>query len=514
MFEESKYKELIREFTDFKKSSKALINEAEQLKYLIESSDEMISIHDFEGNYLYYYGPEKYKITPSDIIGKTPFDFFEEKVARQIVGQIKKTAETGEKSSLEINVIWQGKKTWFEEKIFPIRKNGIIVSVVKICKEINEKKKWEFKLTEQKKFFQKIVNSFTHPLYVINAETYEIEFTNDYALKEDLPNGIKCFVFSLETGKPCKDGNKFCPINLLKYDNNPVVTEHVTVDKTGEKRYFEIHGFPINDESGKLKYVIEYNIEITDKKELEINLREAKIKAEESDALKSAFLANMSHEIRTPLNGILGFADLLKREDLPDEKKKYYLDIISKSGDHLLELINDIIDISKLDAGMMKLNESNVNINILVKEIYEMLSRKYSVDKKSVNFKINNQYKGHETIISDSLRLKQILINLAGNALKFTKKGFVQIKYGLNKNNEIEFSVEDTGIGISKGDLPYVFERFRQAEHNTATELFGGTGLGLSITKSCVELLGGTVYAESEVGKGSTFTFTIPYKIV
>lgn len=512
MFKESKYNELIQEFNTFKKTKESLINEAEQLKYLIESSDEMISIHNFEGNYLYYYGPEKYKIFSSDIIGKSPFDFFEKEVANQIVTQIKRTADTGEKSKIEICTLWQGEKTWFEESIFPIIKKDKVVSVVKICKDINEKKKAEFELKKQKKFFQKIVNSFTHPLYVINAETYEIEFTNDFALKEDLPNGIKCFAFFHDSDKPCKEGNKYCPINLLKYNNQPVVTERVNIDKTGKKRYFEIHGFPINDESGKLKYVIEYNIEITDKKEFEINLREAKIKAEESEALESAFLANMSHEIRTPLNGILGFSELLKRKDLSDDKKDYYIRIINKSGNHLLDLINDIIDISKFDSGLMKLNETECNLAELLNEIFEMFNNLILKKEKKIDFVFENKCIQSDNILTDSRRLKQILINLIGNSVKFTNEGKI-IFSCINKDNKIEFTIKDTGIGIEKSKLPFIFDRFRRAESSTS-ELFEGTGLGLAITKSCIELLNGNIDVKSEFEKGTEFIFSIPFKPV
>jgi len=170
-------------------------------------------------------------------------------------------------------------------------------------------------------------------LYVINAETYEIEFTNDYALKYNLPSGIK---YSHDLEKPCLSKNTICPVSLLKYSKDPIISEHIhTVNR--EKRYYEIHGFPIFDENEKLIKVIEYNIDITDKKNAETELIEYKKNAEKSELLKSAFLANMSHEIRTPLNGILGFAELLKKENLTEEKKNYFIDIINKNGNHFLD---------------------------------------------------------------------------------------------------------------------------------------------------------------------------------
>jgi len=495
--------------SEFEQNS--LINEAEQLKLITETSEDMISIHDFEGKYLYYYGPEKFKIKSEDIINKTPLDFFEKTAGEQIIRQIKRTAQTGEKSKIEIQTNWQGKTTWFEENIFPIKKDGKIVSIVKICRNITDKKEILNRLENQKNFFRKIINSITHPLYVINAETYEIEFVNNFALKKNLPKGITCHVYSHGSEKPCSEEYYSCPVNLLKYDNKPVVTEHVHTDSEGNKRFYEVHGFPVNDEKGKLKQVIEYNIDITEKKLAEIELQKAKKKAEESEKLKSAFLANMSHEIRTPLNGMLGFAELLKTGNISEEKKLNYLNIINISGEHLLELINDIIDISKLDSGLMKYNESETNINILVNEVFEMLNRKFT-GKDKVKFRLKNQYKGSEKILTDSLRLKQILINLTSNALKFTSRGFVEINWFLTDEKEIKFCIEDTGIGIEKEHLSYVFERFRQVGNKT-TEIFGGTGLGLSITKACIELLGGKISVQSEINKGSIFSFTVPYKI-
>ncbi len=512
MFEESKYKELQQEFIAYKKSNESFINEAEQLKFLIENSEDMISIHDFDARYLYYFGHEKYDITSGDVIGKTPYDFFEKDIAEQIISYIKQSFQTGERIKKEIRFSWQGEKKWFEETVFPIKKNGNIVSVVKICKDINEKKEALLKLLEQKRFFQKVVNSFNYPLYVINAETFEIEFSNDYALRKDLSYGIKCYVFSNQTEKPCLKGNQFCPVNLLKYNDKPVVTEHVHTDKIGNKRHYEVHGFPIHDDKGKLVQVIEYNIEITDKKRAEQELKTAKLKAEESESLKSAFLANLSHEIRTPLNGILGFSELLKQKDLNGDKQSYYIDIINKSGNYLLDLINDIVDISKFDSGLMKLKESECNLSELLNEIFEMFNDIILKSDKEIDFLFENNCTLSNNIITDSMRLKQILINLIGNSIKFTNNGKIELQCR-NNNNMLEFSVKDTGIGIEKDKLPYIFDRFRRAE-STTQELYEGTGLGLAITKSCIELFKGKIKVTSEFGIGTEFNFSIPYKSV
>ncbi len=505
------FKEPKKNLSEYLKLYETVISEPEQLKFLIENFDGIISMHDFDGRYLYYYASETFSILPENIIGKLPSDIFEKKTSDQIIERIKKTAKTGEKSKFEIQLTGFGEKKWFEGIFFPVKRNGKITYVISLYKDINDKKEAISEIKKQKEFFRKIINSITHPLYVINAETYEIEFVNNFALNKDLPKGLTCHVYSHGSENPCSDGNYSCPVTLLKYNNKPVVTEHVHTDSDGNKRFYEVHGFPVNDENGKLKQVIEYNIDITEKKLAEVELQKAKKKAEESERLKSAFLANMSHEIRTPLNGMLGFAELLKKKNISEEKKLNYLNIINKSGEHLLELINDIIDISKLDSGLMKYNESETNLNMLVNEVFEMLNRKFT-EKNKVKFRLRNQYKGSENIFTDSLRLKQILINLTSNALKFTTAGFVEINWFLTDEKEIKFCIEDTGIGIEKQHLPFVFERFRQVGNNTP-EIFGGTGLGLSITKACIKLLGGKISVKSEISKGSIFSFTIPYKI-
>ncbi|MCF6365933.1 MAG: ATP-binding protein [Bacteroidales bacterium] len=241
-------------------------------------------------------------------------------------------------------------------------------------------------------------------------------------------------------------------------------------------------------------------------------LEKAKKKAEESDKLKSTFLANMSHEIRTPMNAILGFTEILTGTKL-DEKQAEYIKIIENSGKHLLELINDIIDISKLESNQLKIEESKCNLNHFIEEMVTFFELSLHKDHKT-NLKITKSLgleKGEDIILTDTTRLRQILINLTGNAIKFTMSGSINIAYTKQSDNELLFSIKDTGIGISQEQLPIIFERFRQADETT-TKKFGGTGLGLAISKACTELLGGKIWAISEKDEGSTFYFTIPYK--
>jgi signal transduction histidine kinase len=229
-------------------------------------------------------------------------------------------------------------------------------------------------------------------------------------------------------------------------------------------------------------------------------------RAIESDRLKSAFLANMSHEIRTPMNGILGFANLLSEKDRSEEDRKNYIQIINDCGNQLLVILNDLIDIAKIEANQMSINISPVHINDLLEEIYQMFSPK--VDD-AISFACEPDYRHKNDILhTDPIRLKQILNNLVSNAIKFTTHGSISFGYR-RKNRSIEFYVKDSGIGITSEQMEIIFNRFMQADIST-TRMFGGTGLGLSISKALVEMMGGRIWVESLPGSGSCFYFTLP----
>lgn len=237
------------------------------------------------------------------------------------------------------------------------------------------------------------------------------------------------------------------------------------------------------------------------------NLKKAKEKAEESDKLKSAFLANMSHEIRTPMNGIIGFTELLRDDDTTKEEKNEYIDLIKSSGERLVSIINDLIDISKIESGQMDVNKIRFDINDTIDDLYKFFV--LQTNHKNINFKTHKEISDKSFIInSDKTKINQILINLIKNAIKFTNEGEIHFGYSINNNN-IEFFVKDTGIGISNNDLQKIFKRFSQV-HTELHSGYDGAGLGLSISKSFIELLGGQITVESELDKGSKFTFYIP----
>ncbi|PKQ64191.1 hypothetical protein BZG02_05030 [Labilibaculum filiforme] len=241
-----------------------------------------------------------------------------------------------------------------------------------------------------------------------------------------------------------------------------------------------------------------------------VELEKAKEKAVESDLLKSAFLANMSHEIRTPMNSIIGFSDLLGEPNLTLEKRQKYLKLVQSSSEHLLQIIDDIIDISKLESNQLKISKKSCPLNELLYEIKESQSMIKIVRAKSdILLQLNIPKDTDNLMINcDPTRFRQIVYNLVSNAYKYTNTGFVEIGYSVsNTNSMVHVYVKDTGFGIHPEMFQLIFERFRQIENKNLQE---GTGIGLSISKGLVHLLGGEIWIESKVDEGSTFHFTIP----
>lgn len=283
--------------------------------------------------------------------------------------------------------------------------------------------------------------------------------------------------------------------------------ESIDITKSGEKFFINVKGRLIkyNNEPHLLIIVRD----ITQIKQSERDIVKAKEKAVESEHLKSAFLANMSHEIRTPMNSIIGFSDLLGDDDISKDEKDHFIKIIRQNGHQLMNIINDIIDISKIEAGQIKLNYEQIDLCETFQDIYNM----FELSTKEKNLKLIKKSSHSENeyfVMTDELRLKQILINLISNALKFTHNGFIEFGYNIiDHEKSIHFYVKDTGIGISKDKQEEIFLRFMQAELKT-TKLYGGTGLGLAISQGLVHTFRGQLWLESEEGMGSTFNFSIP----
>ena len=281
--------------------------------------------------------------------------------------------------------------------------------------------------------------------------------------------------------------------------------------KNGERYVEQVIISPVFDKNHKLLQFIKASRDITKELKIKEELIKAKENAEESDHLKSAFLANMSHEIRTPMNGILGFTSLLQDSSITGKEKDEFINIIKQSGDRLLNTVNDLIDISIIEAGQIKISKTELNITKQIESLHSFF--KLEAEQKGIQLEFLTKSENKDLVMeTDKAKFASILTNLIKNAIKFSKEGTIQIECeclaGKNKGL-VKFSVKDQGIGISHDKLDRIFNRFEQ-EDNTNSKGYDGSGIGLSIAKAYVEALGGQIWVESEKSKGSNFQFTLP----
>jgi PAS domain S-box-containing protein len=302
---------------------------------------------------------------------------------------------------------------------------------------------------------------------------------------------------------------------VISQEKTKIISEQKFTDADGNVRIFQTIKIPFRAKEKDEKSMLGVAIDITEQKTAEIELKKAKNRAEESDKLKTAFLANMSHEIRTPMNAIVGFSELLNDPDLTDDIRKEFIGLINENSKVLLSLIEDIIDVAKIEAEQLKIVDSTCQINLIFNDLRNYYEKQLvKLNKTGIKIRLEKEIKDDKfSIISDPLRFRQIMNNLLGNAIKFTEKGFIEFGYKLHNENEILFFIKDSGIGLQPGKMKMIFERFRQGQESSTKE-YGGTGLGLTISKRLVELLGGKIWVESVLNEGSIFFFTLPYRPV
>jgi PAS domain S-box-containing protein len=425
-----------------------------------------------------------------------------------------------------------GEIIWLKTSKIPLRnEQGEVIGILGTYDDITESKHSREQVELERAYFEQLFESSPEGIVVLDVNDCVIrantEFTKLFGYSDDEMLGQP--INSLIVPEDFKDEGQ--DLTRIVAHGDTVMRETVRKRKDGSLVHVSILGHPIYFHGGKIAVYGIYR-DITDRKVVEeelihksheieaqneeyriINeeLYEAKQKAEESDRLKSAFLANMSHEIRTPMNGILGFSQLLTNPELSDIDVKEYVDVVQGCGNQLLSIINDLIDISKIEANQIIISDSEVNLNQLMYE--QFLLFKPKVQEKNLEFSYSKGLSDDESVIvTDTARVKQIIGNLLGNAIKFTQEGKIKFGYFL-KGKELRFFVEDTGVGISHENFESIFERFSQVE-TRLSEQTGGTGLGLAISKAYIKKMGGEIWVESNPGRGSTFHFTIPYRPV
>jgi hypothetical protein len=478
-----------------------------QLSKGIEQSPASIIITDVKGN-IEYVNSKLTEITGytlEEIKGKNPRIFQSGYTTEKEYEKLWKTITEGNEYRNEIqNRKRNGELFWESVLISPIRDDsGEIVNFIAIKEDITDRKKAALEIQKLSVAIEQ------NPSSVIIADTHGvIEYVNKKFIKTTGYSEDELIGKVVRILKPGHTSDEiYIEIWNKLFAGQEWRGEHKNKTKKGEEYWESVLISPIKNRDGKINNFIIQSEDISQRKKMEKDLIEAKEKAEESDRLKSAFLANMSHEIRTPLNSILGFSDLLTEASLDSRSRKEFASLITSSGNNLLAIINDVLDISKIEAGQIILHERELTAQNLITEIQKEYS--YKSKTKGVDFIISANTPSKPIIFtSDEMRIKQVLINFVGNAIKFTEKGYIEIGVVLI-NETIRFHVKDTGIGIPKEYHEKVFDRFRQVEASP-TRKYGGNGLGLAITKNLAELLGGRIWLESEPNHGSTFFFALP----
>lgn len=422
-----------------------------------------------------------------------------------------------------------------------IRKLGIELQAkenMALVGQLEADKKILKRIQDSKKYYRNLIQSLPVAVYTCDKNGY-IQLYNKAAVelwgrKPEIGKDLWCGSFKISN----TDGSSLpldkCPMAIALKEERAVLEQEIIIERpNGEKRFVLPNPRPIFDENGKLSGCINTLIDITDQKRIESELieskvfaelatliaEEAKSKAEEATRIaenamkaKQQFLSNMSHEIRTPMNAIIGFTRVILKTDLSD-KQKEYLNAIKLSGDTLIALINDILDLAKVDAGKMTFEKKPFKMAVSIASMLQLFETK--IQEKNLKLVTNYDTKIPDVLLGDSIRLHQIILNLVSNAVKFTSEGKILVSINLLFEDEekviIEFAITDSGIGIPEDNIDVIFENFQQATNGTSS-LYGGTGLGLAIVKQLVTSQGGSIRVKSKINEGSTFSFTLPFQ--
>jgi len=490
---------LRREIAERKTTEEELKKSEERFRNLVESTNDFV--WEVDKNAVYTYISPKIKsllgYTPEELLGKTPYKTMplEEGLKIESIFMYHAALSKAFVNLESIHIHKEGREVVLECSGLPFFENEKLCGYRGISRDITKRKKMEKELHEEMRLKHIILDNIPCRAMLVNPETMEIVTYNKATLEASAFGGHRCHMWLKRSDR--------CPWCAFPKDLKPRKEYKVTAQWEGKT--YDITWIPVSK-----NLYLHYIFDITEHKQMEIKLKKARDEAEKASKVKSEFLANMSHEIRTPMNAIIGFSTLLLEETLVPEQRET-VSTIKNSAENLLEIINDILDLSKIESGKLTLEESVFNINELILNVCNIA--KFKLKEKHVQ--LVSEIEDIGELVGDVTRLRQVIINLVGNALKFTKVGKIVVRVSSLESGEdflkLKFAVQDTGIGISDNKLKDIFKVFTQADTST-TRKYGGTGLGLSISEKLVGFMGGKMWVESKVGSGSTFYFTAKFK--
>ena len=425
----------------------------------------------------------------------------------------RKVMETGVPLIQERKFEFKDQIYWFEININPIYSGNRVIGATGIAKDVTERKNIESAIILSEANLNAVVESSEDAIASFNRDYKLVAFNKKYVDNVYQINGIR-----IKKGMHFNEFTRTVMQEFWKemYDK-AIAGEKIQKEITyklsdSSSRYYKISINPIFNNEVSIGFTV-FSSDITQIKRKEIELIEAKEMAEKASEAKQMFLSTITHEIRTPLNGIIGIANLISNESLSPELKEK-IEMLQFSSNNLYALISDVLDISRIESGKIEIENINFNIKEFFENIYK--SFLFKANEKGLKLNFDDTFLTHTIVSADQLRINQILVNLLGNSIKFTNKGFVSLSVEtiISKNKEgVKIKVEDTGIGISEDRIDNIFELFVQAD-STISQKFGGTGLGLAITKKLVELLDGWIDVKSKENDGATFEVFIPIRRV
>ncbi len=454
----------------------------------------------------------------ADIKGKKPGSFLQGKdTNRETAQYMRDCVAAGEAFDCEIlNYKRSGESYWLRISGQPIKdKKGNVIQYFAIQEDITTRKVYDATILGQRAFYENILNCIPSDIAVFDKE-HRYVFINPVGIRDEEIRkwiiGKTDFDYCLYRNRPSELAeNRQQIFKELMTTKRGKRWEDRIVNANGDIEYYLRNMYPVIDENSEVDFIIGYGMNITHLKRVEHELYIAKEEAERAARAEKNFLANMSHEIRTPLNAIIGMANLLY-DTSPSPKQVEYIELLNYSSKILLGLINDILDFNKITSGSIEPHISVSDLREILQALYKTF--KYRIQNQGIDLVLNIDEKIPKYLELDEQLMNQILLNILGNATKFTKKGKVSISISVKKETAKDvtliYAVKDTGIGIAKANLSELFKKFKQVSGQNRT--YGGTGLGLAITKELVTLLGGTIKVKSKLGVGSEFIVTLKHK--